>query len=510
MKPINLFILPISILFFSHFSMAQLALDPNFGEKGYVVTTYSNPEEYTRIITTMCQSDNKIIALGYKGAAISDLHNYYIRYNPNGKIDSTFGENGVIDYKQSLTFDRPTDGIIDSSGNFYVVGVRDNENANQEATIIKYNREGSLQTNFGNQGLVSVYFNDCLFKKTFLVENNTKLLVAGQGDSGFLLARFSLEGKVDSAFGINGFSKMSYGLNASIWDSEIQTDNKIIAVGGATLEGGNLVSVIARFHANGLLDKSFGDNGIVTHDFLDNNWAVDFVRNVDVVDNGDIILAGISGFGGYSILKLKTTGEFDSTFATNGIMEGVSQSKPIADNSFVVLPTGEMVSIYIGRVNFQTEIYLTKYKANGEIDSLFQNNGVETYKIPNTENTAAVHLNLLSNNKILLAGYSNEFDKKDRFTLIRLMPWLVGLNAQAIPQVIPVIYPNPSSGEISFKNIKEPSILKLYNSVGQIVLQKKVANSTIINTNNLPTGLYKYSITNTYLLDTYTGNLLIQ
>ncbi|GAL82045.1 hypothetical protein JCM19274_2756 [Algibacter lectus] len=53
------------------------------------------------------------------------------------------------------------------------------------------------------------------------------------------------------------------------------------------------------------------------------------------------------------------------------------------------------------------------------------------------------------------------------------------------------IYPNPSTGKFSFKNLKDTDAIKVYSAQGKLILDQKVSNSdTSINLEGHPAGLY--------------------
>jgi len=64
---------------------------------------------------------------------------------------------------------------------------------------------------------------------------------------------------------------------------------------------------------------------------------------------------------------------------------------------------------------------------------------------------------------------------------------------QITPEII--VYPNPTSDQISFKNLPEGKVrLKLYSIFGQLILNKKIENGEILPLQDLQSGFYNLEI----------------
>ena len=78
--------------------------------------------------------------------------------------------------------------------------------------------------------------------------------------------RYNPDGSLDNGFGTNGRVRTDFGLERSggVMDLVLQPDGKIVA--GGTSRGGNVAAAfaLARYDSNGMLDHSFGIDGIRT------------------------------------------------------------------------------------------------------------------------------------------------------------------------------------------------------------------------------------------------------
>ena len=97
---------------------------------------------------------------------------------------------------------------------------------------------GVLDTNFGTGGMTQIDFGNCCQGATkVLLQSNGKIITVGgsNGESSeddFLLARLTPTGSLDPTFGAGGKVRTSFGdLNGGANGAVFQPDGKIVAVG---------------------------------------------------------------------------------------------------------------------------------------------------------------------------------------------------------------------------------------------------------------------------------------
>jgi uncharacterized delta-60 repeat protein len=141
-------------------------VDSSFGNNGHTrisVSTYSPDERFLRCFI---QPDGKIIATGWTIDSLSGSKYRVLtaRFNTNGSIDSSFGNNGTIDQSTTAPHDQlqqansktfgggfllPDGSFIISSENKYSVG---RYTSIGSLGFHKYNSSGSLDSTFGVNG----------------------------------------------------------------------------------------------------------------------------------------------------------------------------------------------------------------------------------------------------------------------------------------------------------------------------------------------------------------------
>ncbi|MGA2502133.1 MAG: hypothetical protein ABSH20_30690, partial [Tepidisphaeraceae bacterium] len=135
---------------------------------------------------------------------------------------------------------------------------------------------GGLDPSFGTNGyvLTSIHATagangyDGSDLASAATDNRTgKLIVAGSADGNAALAlvRYNLNGTRDVSFGQGGQAVLEFGAGGLAVANSValQANDTILVGGAATVQGGNLNAVIARWTTNGQLDTTFGQDGIV-------------------------------------------------------------------------------------------------------------------------------------------------------------------------------------------------------------------------------------------------------
>jgi uncharacterized delta-60 repeat protein len=229
-------------------------LDTNFGVNG--VATIPVGEGSSSFNDIEIQEDGKIIAAGYFGNTI--LWNVLLltRFNEDGSLDTTFGEDGIVKYSYSDVTDEIENIVLKPDGNILVVGFAGSVTYNYNTLLGQFNADGSVDTAFGDDGFVSEDV------ANFDVADEVKLLADGSiiigGTSGegppnsvqLAVWKYSADGSAYMDFGDEGFAQVQlpnlYGLGYAM---DIQADEKILIGGQARATAGNANHfVFARLH----------------------------------------------------------------------------------------------------------------------------------------------------------------------------------------------------------------------------------------------------------------------
>ncbi|MGH9826953.1 MAG: delta-60 repeat domain-containing protein, partial [Blastocatellia bacterium] len=292
---------------------------------------------------------------------------------------------------------------------------------------------GDLDTTFGQGGKVTTdFFGSDDGAGAIALQSDGKLVVAGNATSpntglDFALARYNVDGTLDTSFGIGGKVTTDFFGNTDIGSSvAIQPDGKILVGGNAKISFGNSDFALARYNSDGSLDPSFGSGGKVTTDFF---GGVDESFAIALQSDGKIILAGHANMvnasnGDFALVRYNMNGTLDSTFGNSGkvttdFFNGADAAFDVAiDGNGKIVAAGQAVAPSSG-----SDFAVVRYNANGALDTSFNHTGKVTTDFSGAYDEALA-MRIQSDGKIVAAGWTSlgqdfSFHDSDDFALVR-------------------------------------------------------------------------------------------
>jgi uncharacterized delta-60 repeat protein len=309
------------------------SLDESFGQRGLVRTTlgegvYPTPVRGQALIVGLgaaavaVQGDGKIVVAGAGGLA---------RYNPDGSLDQSFGTDGISRRDGALWLAVS----VQPDGRIVVAG---------DEELVRYNPDGSLDESFGTGGVST---RPETTWTALMVQDDGRIVVTGSRvvscglyscETEATLARYNPDGSADPTFGSGGAVTDTDGSRPTWRALSIQPDGKIVAA-GSEYPG----STIARYEPDGTPDATFGTGGVARDEGVD--WSA-----LALQADGRILVAGtIFDYPRPSRLTLTrydSTGAIDPTFGKRVILfgsgSGAAQAVAVqADDRIVVGGQGE-------------------------------------------------------------------------------------------------------------------------------------------------------------------------
>ncbi len=207
----------------------------------------------------------------YIGANLSNTDIGLVRFLANGALDTAFDTDGM----QSVNFggNDTVGGLLVRTNAMYVVGESVSGN-NRDAAIAKLSLAGALDTAFNGTGIRKFDFLDT--NGAFAQSSAAQVFAAGQSVrvvggahsnssatlfSHFASAQFTVAGIADTSFSSDGFEASPLGIEASIDRVFRDSSDRYLAVGAFETSGlGTFYA--ARFGSAGLLDSTYGTNGL--------------------------------------------------------------------------------------------------------------------------------------------------------------------------------------------------------------------------------------------------------
>ena len=296
---------------------ADGSIDNGFGNSGLVVIDLGNDEnEWFRALQVT--SDDKIVCVG---AAFSggNYNGLIMRFNTDGSVDTTYGNAGqlVIDASLGGTESFNDVSVLNSG---YVIAVGDGDQVgSKDILVCRTQPDGTMDATFGNSGIVwvDVENNSDDRGNGCFVQQNGEMVIVGEADGNdhkSAIVRLKGNGIMDTDFTGDGWETYEFapGYTERFYDVVEQENGKIVACGNADINGDKYQITMARYHTDGIFDYSFDSDGRLTMGYDTVNDA--FCNAMALDADGSIFVGGHTD-GDFAIAKVH--GDFIQT--TTGI-----------------------------------------------------------------------------------------------------------------------------------------------------------------------------------------------
>ena len=496
------------------------SLDPTFSKDGRRVTVVDS------LITgeaLAIQKDGKIVVAGtaFNPPSSNSAQLIIVRYKPDGGYDRSFGDSGIVITELKAA---PRSVIIQPDGKI-VVGANFSKKIAKKTyrnffAVLRYHPNGIIDSTFGENGLVLTDFQqkDGGTLTSLILQPDGKFVTGGYvfldsagyyWKSAFALARFTSDGKLDSSFGNNGKVITQVLTNFNFYLTErcnalaVQDDGKIIA-GGISNSTFSSVALV-RYYSNGSVDSSFGNSGRVRLNAY--GWAEG--NDVLLKRNGKIVVGGLVspiGNNSFALFQFKSNGTPDSNFAVNGvdsfhILIAQHNSTHIAlqhDGKIVIAGTANKP------YDNNSVIVLARVHGNGKLDSRFGTHGEVTTEYENFHATAQA-VALQADGKIVTAGtiwryieHPKKFAEKiavERYNVREMHHDFVNnASGNKLKDLfsVPFVSPNPTKDILHLQNLSSSAKTISVVDVNGKVLQQTVTanNSYSFNIKHFSAGIY--------------------
>lgn len=413
------------------------SLDATFGTNGIVTTSFGSQSAFGQSIAV--QSDGKIVMAGglFSGFAL-------VRYLDDGTLDYSFGVGGEVVTAFGSSSDYPWSVAVQMDGKILVAGQTTNSELYTEFALARYNENGSLDNSFGLGGIVTTNFGTNAVGTSLAIQEDGKIIVTGCANSSspqsiFALARYNMDGILDSEFGIGGQVTTPFGGNDLSYSVAIQSDGKILVAGASWMTSIGFGFALGRYNTDGSLDNSFGVGGKVSTTFgtiESRGWSVAIQADGKIIVVGDVWNGSGRDFG---VARYNTDGSIDNSFGMDGKVItsfGPGSSTPhsvLIQADGKILACGDDDSVFV----------MARYNTDGALDNSFGISGKVTTVM--SMGGSGQSATIQPDGKIIIAGSgsSGQFF----FSAFVVARYLSGLNLGLVDLSItnnaPLIYPNP-------------------------------------------------------------------
>lgn len=383
--------------------------------------------KFLQIIILLVLFSFIIIACGSGGSGGNDSDNPQLEITKAGQLDKGFGIDGVVITEVSGYYDEPQDIIIQRDSKIIVVGESFDGN-NSSFVLVRYDSSGRIDNTYGNAGIASITITIGGASTSLggsVLQSDGKVVLAGCAyngtDNDIVIVRFNTDGVLDTTFGVDGIYRSQTGSNECAYAVAIQNDGKIVIGGFAGNKvNGDSEFLIARYTTAGIPDSGFGTDGAVKtplqHHFYGTYYG-DFYT-LAITSDGSIIAAGsittqyqTSSESSLAIARYKQDGTIDVNFGTQGFSfygDGAHDITLQSDGKIVVA-----ASYYSGE-----DFCLIRFEQSGNTDPLFGTDGSALAAI-GYHYAYSPTLAIQSDGKLIAAGDAADQTGNSNFAIAR-------------------------------------------------------------------------------------------
>jgi uncharacterized delta-60 repeat protein len=232
--------------------------------------------------------------------------------------------------------------------------------------------------------------------------------------------RVGADGMLDPSFGNGGLVTTafpgSFPQDVAL-SLMVMPDGRAVAAGSTNI---NLIQTdiaVARYLFSGDLDTTFGGDGRVTIPFPQQGGSYSTAEAVLLQADGRLVLVGGTVgdfFASFALARLNADGSLDPSFGTGGLV--TAPANAVAATG-LLQPDGRIVA---AGATGTSSIMVARYNADGSLDPTFGGDGTVTVTVPGSFDVQAVVLQ--PDGKLVIAGTSPTGFSLRNFGLVRLLP----------------------------------------------------------------------------------------
>jgi uncharacterized delta-60 repeat protein len=339
-------------------------LDPTFGTGGTVTTNFGGVS--VSPLTAIEQSNGNIAVITGIGNGVPGDEDFaLVRYTSNGTLIGTtraaFFNDGI---------NSPGAVAVQSNGNIVVAGTASGTNQPNVFAIARFTPNGQLDTSFGDGGLVTTDISGVFPSvSAVIVQPNGQIVVGGVSGSGHknvppntVLVRYNSNGSPDTTFGADGIVQEVTAVGEPLALAQL-SNGDYLAVSGNQLSPEE--GVVVEFNSTGVLQSTVTPATVVAS----SPSTPELVNPVIFQPNGDYIWAETVGNGfqrqAVEAFRFSETGVADPSFSSTRITFGgqrVNEPQAIALQANGRIVVGGMSG-------------LARLDSNGQLDTTFGSGG---------------------------------------------------------------------------------------------------------------------------------------
>ncbi|AWA31266.1 hypothetical protein HYN48_14835 [Flavobacterium magnum] len=431
--------------------------DITFGTNGVTIADV-NPLNQQFVSSLIVNDDNKIFTCGYTGGAVNGFDTFFTRFNADGSIDTSFGNNGsvIFDYNNYSQFANAT--LLQADGKIIVAGTIHNHPENpssQSLMVFRINGDGTLDSTFGNEGMFISELYSYFDAVTLALDSNNNIIIGANRYSPLngMILKLNPEGTTIQL--LNTISPLTSSSDSSLVNTiRVLADDRILVAGYRKINstGTGQDMVVMRLNADGSTDTTFGTNGYSYVHNPNGNISDDAAVSIVFMPNNKILIGGLSipnpttapYVRTYLLAQFDSDGTPDMTYGIDGkAYWNLLPEYSLGINYYpIVQPDGKI--IFSGQKRLiadnSSDGLIVRFNSDGTLDENFGINGQFIIDTNNQEVISSIVM--LANGKIIGAGFGQ--GAGSNIHVLRLLND-VGLDTESQNKPVITLYPNPVS-----------------------------------------------------------------
>ncbi|MCB0639791.1 MAG: T9SS type A sorting domain-containing protein, partial [Lewinella sp.] len=270
-------------------------VDSTFADNGETIGRIDVSEDYARCMAIDEAGDIYVGGISYIPGT-GYIRNILLKYDANGLIDSTFGTDGLFMWNTDSIRSEVLQLEILPDGHLLTAG-RTQPAGSDRIALYKVLNDGSgLDSTFATNGAILAPYQGKGYGLT--LHPNGNILVTGNNftsmGNDLVVAAYHLDGTPNTDFGTDGVVSVNDNINDVGLAILVQPDGKIIASGesgGTFFSGGPRKFFSVRMDAMGVIDTTWGGQGTVA---TQTSTLFAFANASAMQPDGKILLVGAS------------------------------------------------------------------------------------------------------------------------------------------------------------------------------------------------------------------------
>jgi uncharacterized delta-60 repeat protein len=309
-------------------------LDPNFSGDGWATAAIGAGDSGEIAEGVAVERDRRIVAAGYSGPSVLHTNVAVARFKPDGSLDRSFAGDGTrtFNFAPGHGNDAAGDVAAQRDGRIVVTGFAAQSPDSDKLLVARFRPSGRLDRSFSGDGRATISFpgHPESGGEALAIGPRGKILVAGftasPGKAGEMaVARFRANGKLDRSFSGDGRRTIAFphGTGSSgAEDVAVRRDGTIILAGSSEQAGTGTDFAVATLEPDGSPDRGFSRDGRATFAF-DNGGNADQGEAIAVGKGGKLAIAGgvapsAATSPDFGVLRLNQVGTPDRSFSGDG------------------------------------------------------------------------------------------------------------------------------------------------------------------------------------------------